>query len=105
MTVTRDAQGNQQLQAQGSPVTFRQKVDGSNEYVEGSASNVNYNTAANLATLTGNARVKRGQDSVSGAVIVYNTATETYQASGGTAASGTSGRVTVILQPKAQGTP
>jgi len=105
VTVTRDAQGNQQLQAQGSPVTFRQKVDGSNEYVEGSASNVNYNTAANLATLTGNARVKRGQDSVSGAVIVYNTATETYQASGGSTASGNSGRVTVILQPKAQGTP
>ena len=48
--------------AQGSPVTFRQKVDGSNEYVEGSASNVNYNTAANLATLTGNARVKRGRE-------------------------------------------
>lgn len=103
VTVIRDAQGLQQLQAQGSPAYFRQKMDGSNEYVDGNANNINYNAAANVATFTGNAKIKRGQDTVSGDVIVYNTSTETYQATGGTSGTG-GGRVTVVLQPKPQAT-
>ena len=105
VTVTQDANGQQVMQAQGSPVTFRQKIDGSSEFVEGNAANVVYNTSASLATLTGNARIKRGQDIVSGAQIIYNTETQIYQAVGRTPGATSGGRVTVILQPKPQAKP
>ena len=53
------------------------------------------------------ARVKRGQDIVMGASLVYNTKDETFAANGGTgqgaAAGKSAGRVTVILQPKNDG--
>lgn len=102
--VIRDAQGQQQLQAQGSPATFRQKLDGSEQYVDGNANGIQYNTASHIVTLTGKAYIKRGQDSVSGEVITYDTISEMYQAVGTTPGS-SSGRVTVILQPKPQAKP
>lgn len=98
--VVRDTKGQQQLQASGGPVKFRQKIDGSNEFVEGSANSVQYDNGSDLAILTGNARIKRGMDSVSGSRIVYNTATENYEVNG--SANGSTGRVTVILQPKSK---
>ena len=106
-TVTRDAQGNQTLLASGSPVTFRQKVEGKNEYVEGQGSRVDYSSTSNLVVLSGKAQIKRGQDLVSGEQIHYNTVTEVYQVLGSapSVSGAAKGRVTVILQPKPQGTP
>ncbi|SCK17825.1 lipopolysaccharide transport periplasmic protein LptA [Vogesella sp. LIG4] len=105
--VTRDTQGNQTLQAFGNPATFRQKVEGKNEYVDGQGSRVDYTSASNQVILTGKARVKRGQDLVTGEQITYNTVTEIYQVAGNnpTASGAAKGRVTVILQPKAQEKP
>jgi len=105
--VTRDAQGNQTLQAFGNPATFRQKVEGKNEYIEGQASRVDYTSASNLVILTGKARVKRGQDLVTGEQITYNTVSEVYQVMGSnpTVSGAPKGRVTVIIQPKPQDKP
>ncbi|TCP15581.1 lipopolysaccharide export system protein LptA [Crenobacter luteus] len=105
VTVTRDAQGRQTLQGVGRPATFRQKLEGRPEYIEGQASRVDYTSASNQVVLTGNARVRRGADVVSGSVITYNTETEVYQVSGGaaTAPGQSKGRVTVILQPRDEG--
>ncbi|MCP1289470.1 MULTISPECIES: lipopolysaccharide transport periplasmic protein LptA [unclassified Chromobacterium] len=100
VVATQDKQGNQTLVATGRIVTFRQKMDGKNEWVEGQSSRLDYSSAANLAVLTGNARVKREGDLVVGNVITYNTQNETYQVTGGTATGPNKGRVTVILQPK-----
>ncbi|MBV8680133.1 MAG: lipopolysaccharide transport periplasmic protein LptA [Aquitalea sp.] len=96
-TVTQDKQGNQTMQATGRLVTFRQKMDGKNEWVEGQSNQLDYNTVSHIAVLTGNARVKRGNDLVIGNVITYNTETELYEVSSG-ASNG--GRVTAIIQPK-----
>ncbi|RXZ45636.1 lipopolysaccharide transport periplasmic protein LptA [Crenobacter cavernae] len=103
LTVTRDAQGRQTLQGIGRPATFRQKLEARPEYVEGQGSRVDYTSASNQVVLTGNARVKRGADVVTGGVITYNTETEVYQVSGGSVQGPNKGRVTVILQPKDEG--
>jgi len=95
--VTQDKQGNQTMQATGRIVTFRQKLDDKNEWVEGQSSQLDYNTVTHIAILTGNARVKRGNDLVIGNVITYNTETQLYEVSSG---SGNGGRVTAIIQPK-----
>jgi lipopolysaccharide export system protein LptA len=100
VTVTRDAQGRQTLQATGAPSTFRQRTD-KGEVINGNAQRVDYTSADNTVVLTGNAHIQRGQDSVTGAKIVYNTQTEVYQVLGGGAAQGPNkGRVTVIIQPQ-----
>jgi len=96
---TQDASGRQKLLATGSPVYFRQKLDGKNEYVDGNASSVDYDSANNTVILTGKAQVKRGKDVVNGEQISYNTVTEIYQVKGQSASNG-SGRVTIILQPQ-----
>jgi lipopolysaccharide export system protein LptA len=96
---TQDASGRQQLLATGSPVYFRQKLDGKNEYVDGHASRVDYDSANNTVVLTGKAQVKRGKDIVNGEQITYNTVTEIYQVKG-QGGSNTAGRVTIILQPQ-----
>lgn len=105
--VTRDAQGNQTLQAFGNQAQFRQKLDGKNEYIEGQANRVDYTSVTNQVVLTGKARVKRGADLVTGEQITYNTVTEIYQVQGSnpTASGGAKGRVTVIIQPKPQDKP
>lgn len=102
IVVTQDAKGNQVMVANGRPVTFRQKVEGKNEYVEGEGLRVDYATQTSVAILTGSAKVRRGTDSVTGDVITYNTETEVYEAIGSNpqVSGNTKGRVTVILQPK-----
>lgn len=100
-TATRDAGGRQKLLATGNPVQFRQKLDGQNEYVDGRAARVDYDSANNTVVLTGKAVVTRGKDMVSGEVISYNTVTEVYQVKGQAAGStAPKGRVTIILQPQ-----
>ncbi|OWY37314.1 lipopolysaccharide transport periplasmic protein LptA [Xenophilus sp. AP218F] len=100
VVATQDKQGNQTMVATGRIVTFRQKMDGKNEWVEGQSSRLDYDSAKHLAVLTGNARVKRNGDLVIGNVITYNTENETYQVTGGGANTPNRGRTTVILQPK-----
>lgn len=98
---TRDPSGRQKLVATGSPVQFRQKLDGQTEYVDGRAARVDYDSASNTVILTGKAVVTRGKDMVSGEQITYNTVTEVYQVKGqGASSTAPKGRVTVILQPQ-----
>ncbi|RQW24588.1 lipopolysaccharide transport periplasmic protein LptA [Rhodobacteraceae bacterium CH30] len=104
VVVTRNANGQQTLLATGKPATFRQKVEGKNEYIDGKGNRIDYDSQSGIAVLTGNAFVKRGQDSVAGNVITYNTQTELYQVSGSNpqTTGAAKGRVTVILQPKTE---
>jgi len=105
VVVTRDAAGRQTLHATGNLATFRQKMGNSPEYVDGVARQIDYTSTANLAVLTGSARIKRGQDVVQGEKITYNTQTEVYQVMGGAVQGPNKGRVTVILQPRDSSAP
>lgn len=102
VTVKENEKGQQFAVATGSPATFRQRLDGGkNEWVEAQAKRIEYDSAKEIVTLIDNARAKRSQDMVMGQLIVYQAKTGTFQVSGGKkSANPSSGRVTVILQPK-----
>ncbi len=97
--VNRLADGSQKMKATGSPVHFKQKLEGKPEWVKGQGNTVTYDSGSGQVVLTGNARVEREGDVVIGDVITYNTHTEIYNAKKGA----TKGRVSVVLQPSSTG--
>jgi lipopolysaccharide export system protein LptA len=103
--VTQDQQGNKRIHLIGAPITFSQLND-DGEKTEGQCNDFVYDTAKNLAILTGRARVKKGDNLVMGDKLTYNTKTQIYSAMANDAngiSSNKKGRVTVILQPNQKG--
>lgn len=100
VVVTQDNVGNKHATAYSgrSPVHFRQKREGSSEYVEGEGNRAEYDSKADTVELFGNAYVKRGQDIVKGSYISYDSKTEFFKSMGG--AESPSGRVHAVIQPK-----
>jgi len=113
--VSEDPDGQRLGYAFGSasrPATFRQKRDGVDEYSEGDAQRIEYDSAANRVRFVGAAhlRMLKGTvitDQASAALITYDTATDTVKlgagGSEGAAASSAGGRTTVVFTPKAPG--
>jgi lipopolysaccharide export system protein LptA len=114
--VSEDPDGQRLGYAFGSPehpATFRQKRDGEDEYSEGDATRIEYDSAANRVRFVGAAhlRMLKGTvvtDQANAALITYDTATDTIKLGSGstTSADGTSsstsgGRTTVVFTPKA----
>lgn len=97
--------------AHGSPVTFRQKRDGSDEYYEGWAQRADYDGSKEFLELFDNAVLKRGADEIHSNYISYNAATEFFKAEGRPTAVpvpdnlGRSDRVRGTFQPKGEGMP
>ena len=93
------------------PATFRQKRDGEDEYSEGDATRIEYDSAANRVRFVGAAhlRMLKGAvvtDQANAALITYDTATDTIKLGSGdasTAAASSGGRTTVVFTPKAAG--
>ncbi len=114
--VSQDPEGNQLGFAFGSPAkpaTFRQKRDAVDEYSEGEAQKIEYDSAANRVRFVGDAHLRwlKGTvvtDQANSALITYDTATETVKlgsGDAGTPASSSGGRTTVIFTPKASSAP
>ncbi len=93
-----DAKGFTVGNASGSPVHFRQKMDGREEFAEGWADRIIYDGGADKLQLSGQARLKRGADELRGSLIIYDAKTEFYQAQG--SSNGVKGRVKAVIQPK-----
>jgi lipopolysaccharide export system protein LptA len=93
-----DAKGFTVGNASGSPVYFRQKMDGREELAEGWADRIIYDGGADKLQLSGQARLKRGADELRGSLIIYDAKTEFYQAQG--SSNGVKGRVKAVIQPK-----
>jgi lipopolysaccharide export system protein LptA len=104
MTVREDADGFKFATAYGNPVTFRQKREGVNEWVDGMAQHVEYNGKLDRIELFDKALVRRDKDEIRGNYLSYDTKTEFLQARGAGATDGgqasPNGRVHVTLQPK-----
>ena len=105
LTVREDSQGFQHSTATGKPTTFKQKRDGVDEYIEGSADRIEYDGHMDKVHLYSKASVKRGNDTVFGDYIMYDTNAEFAQAlSGSTKDENGSnikkGRTRVIIKPK-----
>ena len=110
--VSEDPDGQRLGYAFGSathPATFRQKRDGEDEYSEGDAARIEYDSAANRVRFVGAAhlRMLKGTvvtDQANAALITYDTATDTIKlgsGEAGTAAASSGGRTTVTFTPKA----
>ena len=83
MVVKENANGFQNATAYGNLVSFRQKRDGMDEYIEGWGERMEYDSAADKVELFNQARLKRGPDEVHGDYISYNATTEFFQVNKG----------------------
>ena len=107
MDVRQDAQGNQFGLLLGTPGFFRQKREGVDEWVEGEASRVDYDSQTQTVVLTGNAVLRRYRgtslnDENQGNEIAYNGLTEVFTVKGGAASASVAnptGRVRAMLTP------
>lgn len=94
--------GLQNVFAKGSPVSFRQKREGVEEYIEGFANQVEYDNVESILRLVGDARLRKGSDEIRGSQITYDAKTEFYKVIGQQGAPGANGRVRVIIRPKSK---
>ena len=101
---TQNDEGLQTVTATGKPVSFRQKRDGADEYIEGFADTIEYNGVQSLLKLQGNARLRKGGDEIRGSLITYDARTEFYKVTGQQNVPGAGGRVRVTITPKAKST-
>ncbi len=103
LIVREDKEGFQHSTSTGNPTTFKQKREGKNEYMQGSALRIEYDGRMDKVQLYTKAWVKRGEDIVYGDYISYDANAEYAEVIGGPkSASGgsSSGRVRAIIQPK-----
>jgi lipopolysaccharide export system protein LptA len=112
--VSQDPDGNQLGFAFGSgskPATFRQKRDGADEYSEGDATKIEYDSAANRVRFVGAAhlRMLKGTvvtDEANAALITYDTASDTVKLTGDNGSPSTvGGRTKITFTPKASSAP
>ena len=103
IVVQQDKRGFTLCTATGKLASFRQRHEGTDEYMEGYGERIEYDTRAEKVDFFSRARVKREQDDVQGAHISYNTKTEVFQVIGKVGMdpdSPTGGRVRAVIQPR-----
>ena len=104
MQVRQDDEGFRYGTTWGDLAYFRQKREGSDEYIEGFSERLEYDGKADKVQMFTNARIQRGGDEVRGDYISYNAVTEFFQVIGGGKSAATGGnpqgRVRAVIQPK-----
>lgn len=108
LIVREGSNGFQSSTSTGNPTTFKQKREGKNEYMTGSAKRIEYDGRMDKVELYTKAWVKRGEDIVYGDYISYDANAEYAEVIGGEkseSAGPESGRVRAIIQPKNKTSP
>jgi len=109
LTVTQDGDGFQKGVATSATglASFKQRRDGSGEYVTGQAERIEYDGRTQKTYLYNRAHVLSGKDEVRGQFIEYDGYTGQYVVtnSGSPQANGGSGRVRAVIQPKSTAAP
>src|SRR4051812_11219736 len=103
IVVRQDEAGFQYGVAYGNPARFRQKRDGTDEFVQGEALRLEYDGRAERVEFFDEARLRRdGGDDVRGNYISYDSKTEYFTVNSGRQASkgGRDSRVRAIIMPK-----
>lgn len=108
VVVTEDQYGFQRGTAFGGKdglARIRQKREGKDEYMEGEAERIEYNSNSEVAELFHRAWVKSGEDQVKGDYIWYDAVSEKYLVTAGESRDpkGPPARVRAIIQPKNKG--
>jgi lipopolysaccharide export system protein LptA len=110
--VSQDPEGYQKAIATAAPgklAYYRKKRDGVDEYIEGEAERIEYDSRADLVKFINRAVVRRFKgatlsDETSGALIVYNNNTDVFSVDSGQqnrSAANPGGRVRAMLSPRA----
>lgn len=105
--VRQSAKGHQFAVITGSPGFFRQKREGVDEFIEGQASRIEYDSQTEAVIFRGAAVLRRYKgtqlnDETLGNTIIYRGANDTFSVDGGAGsrtASNPSGRVRAMLTP------
>lgn len=106
------ADGYRAASALGSaakPATWRQRRDGVDESVEGSADRIEFDGRADTLRFIGNGSVRRLRagvvaDEITGATIVWDNTSEVFKVEGGAGTpANPTGRVRAVLSPRAEG--
>lgn len=96
------------LGAAGKPAQWRQRRDGVDESVEGSADRIEFDGRADTLRFVGNGAVRRLRggsvaDEITGANILWDNTSEVFKVEGGaTSPTNPTGRVRAVLSPKAE---
>ena len=99
VTVKEDPERNKFYVANGAPVTFRQKRDKADDYIEGFAQRAEFDDKSAKLKLFDKARLKSVQGEISGDLITYDTNRELFEV--GAAQPGAPGsRVKATLIPQ-----
>ena len=94
--------------SRAKPATWRQRRDGVDETVMGSADRIEFDGRADTLRFVGNASIRRLRggwvaDEINGATIVWDNVAEVFKVEGGGAtAANPSGRVRAILSPRTE---
>jgi len=101
VTVREDSEKHKYYVANGSPVTFKQKLDNSEEWVEGFAQRAEFDDLNDVLRLYDKARVLRSKNEITGDYITYDMRRELAEVTGGTPGrqATTGGRVKAVIQP------
>jgi len=104
LIVREDKDGFQQSTSTGMPSTFKQKMEGKDEYMQGNGQRIEYDGRMDVVKLYTQASVKRGDDVIHGDYIMYDANAEYAEVLGGgsqvATPSAPGGRVSVTIQPK-----
>ena len=102
VVLKQQADGTYNVSATGKPVTFRQKMDNSDEFVDAQALRVEYLGSKDLVELYDQSWIKRGKDELRGSFLTYNSATGAFAGRGTWPATpqGGDGRISGVIQPK-----
>ncbi len=103
-----DTAGYRHATAYGDLVSYRQKRDGVDEYVEAWSRRAEYDDKTDKIELFGSARLKRGADEVEGDYISYDIASDFFQVFGQPQPENgkhSDHRVRAVIQPKAKQPP
>ena len=102
VTVREDADRFKYYVASGAPVTFRQKRDKVDEWIEGFAERAEFDDRNDILKLFTRAKVKSNQSEITGDFISYDMASDRVEVTGappGAAAPTSGSRVKAILMP------
>ena len=109
MVVQQDADGFKYGVAYGNLASFRQKREGYDEYIDGYAERIEYDSKAEKLQMFNRAYLKKTNDDVRGNYISYEVATEFFKVVGGgkqaATAANPDGRVRLVIQPKSRDKP
>jgi lipopolysaccharide export system protein LptA len=103
IVVRQDDEGFQYGVATGNPATFRHKQEGAGGYIDGQASQIEYNSKLERVEFSDNARLRRDSgDDIRGDFISYDAKSESFtvKSEAGTPGANREGRVRATIMPK-----